>query len=194
MLWTVASPRPTPTPPGFVVKNGSKIRGRSSLAIPSLVSLTQSFTEALLFVVFVGTILATLATDLLIGIGVGVALEVVFHLRHGCPVGGILKSDVAVVPEGDKTVVLVVKRAAVFSNWLGVRAAIVREAQDRDEVVIDLSHTRFVDHSVMEKLHQLEDDFSHAGMRLTVIGLDNHTPLSPHPLAARKSNGVGAGV
>src|SRR3712207_7515422 len=31
------------------------------------------------FVVFVGTILATLATDLLIGIGVGIALEVVFH-------------------------------------------------------------------------------------------------------------------
>jgi MFS superfamily sulfate permease-like transporter len=128
------------------------------------------------FVVFVGTVVATLATDLLIGIGVGIALEVVFHLRHGCPLGGFVRSDVAVVPEGDRTVVLVVKKAAIFSNWLGVRAAIVRESNDRDEVVIDLTHTRLVDHSVMEKLHQLEHDFAHAGKRLTVVGLHNHTP------------------
>jgi MFS superfamily sulfate permease-like transporter len=146
------------------------------------------------FVVFVGTILATLATDLLVGIGVGVALEVVFHLRHGCPVGGLLKSDVTVVPEGDRVVVLVVKRAAVFSNWLGVRAAILREAEGRDEVVIDLTHTRLVDHSVMEKLHQLEADFAHEGKRLTVMGLDNHRPLSAHPLAARKTDRTPAGV
>ena len=146
------------------------------------------------FVVFVVTIITTLATDLLVGIAAGVALEIVFHLRHGCPVGGMLKSDVTVVPEGDRVVVLVVKRAAVFSNWLGVRAAVVREADGRDEVVIDLTHTRLVDHSVMEKLHQLEDDFDHAGKKLKVMGLENHRPLSAHPLAARKSNGVGAGV
>jgi MFS superfamily sulfate permease-like transporter len=139
------------------------------------------------FVVFVGTIVVTLATDLLIGIAAGIALEIAFHLRHGCPVGGLLRSDVEVVPEGDKMVVLVVKRAAVFSNWLGVRAAILREAEGRDEVVIDLSHTRLVDHSVMEKLHQLEEDFGHAGKRLKVIGLDDHTPLSDHPHSARKN-------
>jgi MFS superfamily sulfate permease-like transporter len=139
------------------------------------------------FVIFIGTIIATLATDLLIGISIGIALKVAFHLWHGCPVGGFFRSDVEVVPEGDKMVVVVVKRAAVFSNWLGLRAIIVREAADRDELVIDLSHTRLVDHSVMEKLHQLEEDFAHAGKRLRVIGLEAHTPLSAHPLAARKS-------
>jgi len=139
------------------------------------------------FVVFVGTIVVTLATDLLIGIAAGMALEIAFHLRHGCSVGGLLRSDVEVVPEGDRMVVLVVKRAAVFSNWLGVRAAVLREAEGRDEVVIDLTHTRLVDHSVMEKLHQLEEDFAHAGKRLKVIGLEEHTPLSDHPHAARKN-------
>lgn len=138
------------------------------------------------FVVFVGTILATLATDLLIGIGVGIALEVAFHVRHGCAVTGLFRSDVTVVPEGDRKVVLVVRRAAVFSNWLGVRATILREAEGRDEVFVDLSQTRLVDHSVMEKLHELEREFTDAGKQLTVIGLDDHTPLSNHPLAARK--------
>jgi MFS superfamily sulfate permease-like transporter len=139
------------------------------------------------FLVFVGTIIATLATDLLIGIAVGICLEVLFHLRHGCPVGGLLRSDVDIVPEGDRMVVVVVKKAAVFSNWLGLRSVIVKEAADRDDVIIDLSHTHFVDHSVMEKLHQLEEDFAHSGKHLKVIGLDEHMPLSPHPLAARKS-------
>ena len=141
------------------------------------------------FVVFVGTIVATLATDLLIGIAVGIALEAAFHVRHGCPVRGMFRADVDVVPEGDKLVVVVVKRAAVFSNWLGLRGRILKEADGRDEVVLDLSRTRFVDHSVMEKLHQLGEDFAAAGKVLKVIGLEEHTPLSNHPLAARKSPG-----
>ncbi|AWM42397.1 sulfate transporter [Gemmata obscuriglobus] len=141
------------------------------------------------FIVFVGTILATLATDLLIGIGVGIGLKVAFHVWHGCSVRGLFTCDVEAVPEGDRLVVLVVRRAAVFSNWLGVRAVIFREAERRDEVVLDLSRTRLVDHTVMEKLHQLEDDFAHLGKRLKVIGLEEHVPLSGHPLAARKGAG-----
>jgi MFS superfamily sulfate permease-like transporter len=139
------------------------------------------------FVVFVVTIVAALATNLLYGIAIGIAVKVLIHLWNGAPVTGLFKSDVDVVPEGDRLVVLVVKKAAVFSNWLGVRAAIVRQAEGRDEVVIDLSHTRLVDHSVMEKLHELEQEFAARGKKFKVIGLEEHVPLSKHPHAARKS-------
>ncbi|WP_246173459.1 SulP family inorganic anion transporter [Limnoglobus roseus] len=141
------------------------------------------------FVVFVGTIIATLATDLLIGIAIGVALEILFHLWNGAPVTGFLKSDIEVVPEGDALVILVVKQAAVFSNWLALRKAIVTQAAGRDEVVIDLSHTRLVDHSVMEKLQELESELQATGKELRLIGLDEHQALSSHPLAARKKSG-----
>jgi MFS superfamily sulfate permease-like transporter len=141
------------------------------------------------FVVFILTIVATLSTDLLIGIGVGIATEVAFHLWHGAPVTGLIRSQVEVVPEGDRIVVLMVRRAAVFSNWLGIRAAILKQAEGRDEVIIDLSDTRLADHSVMEKLHQLEREFAEGGKRLSLIGLDEHTPLSSHPLAARRCSG-----
>ena len=138
------------------------------------------------FVVFVGTIIATLATDLLIGIAIGIALELVFHFRHGAPLTGLLRSDVDVVPEGDLRVILVVKHSAVFTNWLGLRRAIQTQAVDRNEVVLDLSLARLVDHSVMEKLHELEREFADVKKKLTVIGLEGHTPLSSHPYAARK--------
>ncbi len=138
------------------------------------------------FVIFVVTIIATLATDLLIGIAVGIATKAVIHLWNGASVTALFRSKVDVVPEGDAMAILVVKRAAVFSNWLGIRAAILKEAEDRDEVVLDLSHTRLVDHSVMEKLHELEQEFAGSGKRLSVIGLDEHVSLSKHPYAARK--------
>jgi len=138
------------------------------------------------FVIFLVTIVTTLATDLLIGIAVGIATKVAFHILNGAPVTGLLRSQVEVLPEGDRLVVLVVKKAAVFSNWLGLRSAIFRQAEDRDEVVIDLSQTRLVDHSVMEKLYELEKEFTEQGKTLSIIGLDEHRPLSKHPHAARK--------
>ncbi len=142
------------------------------------------------FIVFIGTILATLATDLLMGIAAGIALKVVFHLWNGAPLSGMLIPDVTAVPEGDTRVVLVVRRAAVFSNWLGLRKVIVAQAATREEVVLDLSETRLVDHSTMEKLHELSDTLADSGKRLTVIGLEGHVPLSNHPLAARRSGYV----
>src|SRR5262249_19429970 len=136
-------------------------------------------------VVFVTTIIVTLCTDLLIGVMSGIALKVVIHLINGVPLSGFWRPEIEVA-ERDAVAVLLVKKAAVFSNWLGVRAAIMREAEGREEVVVDLSQTRLVDHSVMEKLHQLEKEFADNGKRLRVIGLGFHRPLSSHPLAARK--------
>lgn len=138
------------------------------------------------FVVFVVTIVAALASNLLYGVGAGVAAKILIHLWNGVPVTGLFKSDVDVVPEGDRLVILVVKKAAVFSNWLGVCSVIAEQAVGRDEVVIDLSHTRLVDHSVMEKLHEVGREFAARGKKFLVIGLEEHIPLSKHPHAARR--------
>lgn len=138
-------------------------------------------------VVFLGTIIATLATDLLVGIGVGIALEVMFHLWHGTPFMSLFRSEVEIVEDlTSRSVVLVVKRACVFSNWLAVRSRIVRHLEVADELTLDLTHSRFVDHSVLSKLHDLAHEFATDGKRLVVTGLENHKPLSAHPQAARK--------
>jgi MFS superfamily sulfate permease-like transporter len=52
-------------------------------------------------------------------------------------------------------------------------------------VVVDLSQTRMVDHTVMEKLHQLEREFAEQGIALAIVGLEDHVTLSVHPAAAR---------
>jgi MFS superfamily sulfate permease-like transporter len=79
------------------------------------------------------------------------------------------------------------KQCAVFSNWLGIRAKIdALGLQAGKNIVVDLSGTRLVDHTVMERLHELQHDFQQRGQRFDIVGLDAHAPLSAHPAAARK--------
>lgn len=136
--------------------------------------------------VFVVTIAATLATDLLIGIGVGIATKIVFHLWNGCPVQNVFRADVQGVIQDDRRMLLIVNHAAVFSNWLGLNKVIQQNLQDYDSVVLDLSKTRLVDHTVMEKLHQAMDEAKRLGKELKIIGLESHRSLSSHPLSAKK--------
>jgi MFS superfamily sulfate permease-like transporter len=143
-------------------------------------------TEQLL--VFVVTIVVTLSTDLLKGVVSGIVLKIVIHILNGAPIRSLLRPDIEVAhTAGDKVAVLKVRNAAVFSNWLGVKGAILRYASECDEVKLDLSGAKLVDHTVMERLHQLEDEIAHNGKKLEVIGLGAHIPMSSHPLAARKA-------
>ncbi|QJW94855.1 SulP family inorganic anion transporter [Frigoriglobus tundricola] len=143
------------------------------------------------FLVFVTTIVVTLSTDLLIGVCSGIALKVVVHLINGAPLRSLWRPDVEVAhSEGDTVAVLKVRSAAIFANWLGLKGAITKHMSGRDGVVLDLSATRLVDHSTMEKLHQLELELAETGKKLTVTGLDRHTPMSAHPLAARRGHGA----
>jgi hypothetical protein len=43
-----------------------------------------------------------------------------------------------------------------------------------------------VDHTVMERIHELEQELERSERRLVVVGLHDHETYSDHPLAARK--------
>jgi MFS superfamily sulfate permease-like transporter len=135
-------------------------------------------------VIFLVTLGVTLATDLLVGVGAGVLAKVLLHLRAGMPITHVFKPRIEVLDAGD-AVVLRVGAAAVFSNYLTIKRALDRLPRGR-RVVVDLSAARLVDHTVMERLHELADERAREGWRLDVIGLDAHRPASAHPLAARR--------
>jgi MFS superfamily sulfate permease-like transporter len=141
-------------------------------------------------VIFIATIIGVLATDLLIGIGIGIAVKAAIHVLNGVPVTSIYKSYLEVSTQGEDTVVISAKGSAVFMNWIPFRREIEQLGlAERNNVVIDLSETKLVDHSVMEKLHEMEQDFEQAGLRLEIVGLEGHHQLSSHPLATRKKGG-----
>jgi MFS superfamily sulfate permease-like transporter len=137
--------------------------------------------------IFVATIVGVLATDLLVGVGIGILLKFVFHVINGVPLSTLLKPFLKVTPVDDHTVQIDASGSAVFSNWIPFRRQIEQLGLvQRHDVIVNLAGTRLVDASVMEKLHELALDFEQAGLRLEIVGLDAHRQLSSHPLATRK--------
>ena len=137
--------------------------------------------------VFCLTIFVTLAEDLLLGIFAGISLELALHLFNGTPLRNVFSANTAVKAENDTTVTLAVRGAAVFTNWLSLKPKLVKAAEGKD-LVIDLSDARMVDHTVMEKLHELGEEFKLKERSLTVTGLTRHTTFSRHPYAARRAS------
>lgn len=154
------------------------------LASPqSFVHMYQVGREQL--IIFVATIVGVLATDLLVGIAIGIGVKVVIHIIHGAPLRSLfrLKADVL---RGDKDGLRVaVKDSAVFSTWIGLKKRLER-LKGEPVVVVDLSDTFLVDHTVMQKLNEMESEFKETGSRLVIDGLEQHRGLSDHPTAARQ--------
>ena len=137
-------------------------------------------------VIFVATIVGVLATDLLIGVGIGVATKFAIHAINGVPPREFFKPFLDVTTIDDSTVQIDAGGSAVFSNWIPFRRQIEHLGLvQRNNVTLNLAGTRLVDANVMEKLHALQGEFTRAGLRLDIVGLEGHRPVSSHPLAAR---------
>lgn len=140
------------------------------------------------FLIYVVTIIGVLATDLLIGIAIGIAVKLIIHLVNGVPLRSVFKPFIEVTEEDEETYRISASHSAVFSNWIPFRRQIISAGLvHRKNVIVDLSETRLVDHTVMEKLHDLSRDFDTQGLTLEIVGLDEHRPLSNHSHSARKA-------
>lgn len=135
-------------------------------------------------VIFVVTILATLATDLLIGVGTGILVKFLFHVLNGAPVKSLFSAKYHYEHEGDVHKVQILD-SAIFSNLLGLRK--VFEAIPAGKSVrIDFGQAQIVDHTFMEWLHHYQDSYEHRGGTVMLDNFDRFKPLSSHPLATRK--------
>lgn len=132
--------------------------------------------------IFVTTIIFTLATDLLIGIAGGIVLKLILHLVRGVSFSSLFSAKSKVE---NNTVIL--KGAAIFSNFIKVKKQLISLGYT-ENVTLDLTDCKLVDHSVIETLHHLKDDFHLEGGSLTIKGIGQFKNVgnSTHHLAARK--------
>jgi MFS superfamily sulfate permease-like transporter len=136
------------------------------------------------FIIFVSTIIGVLATDLLVGICIGIFVKAVIHMINGAPIISLFKPSITTESQGDDGATIKVGKSAIFSTWISLKNRI--GGQSERKIVIDLSETKFVDHTVMANLEALEKEFAESGRELLIAGLEEHRPLSEHHLAARK--------
>lgn len=136
--------------------------------------------------IFVVTIVLTLVTDLLVGIAAGMLTEIIINVVNGKPLNVIFKTPTEVSFTEDKYL-LKISKAAVFTNFMGIKRKL-ESIPPGMEVEIDLEDTLLVDHSVMENLHHFQHDYEAQGGKVSIVGLDNHKPVSNHHLSARKKS------
>ena len=138
------------------------------------------------FIVFVATVIGVLATDLLVGIGIGIVVKAIIHVINGAPISSLFKPSMKVENEGDDSATIKVDNSAIFSTWIALKNRIGTPGTKK--IIVDLSGTKLVDHTVMANLEALEREFAESDRELSVTGLDGHSQLSEHPLAARKKS------
>jgi MFS superfamily sulfate permease-like transporter len=134
-------------------------------------------------IIFVSTIVGVLATDLLMGIAIGIAVKAVIHLVNGAPVRSLFRLRVDVQRDDEGRTLVRVKDATVFSTWIGLKKRL-EALKGQSDVVLDLSETVLVDHTVMEKLKEMEKEFKEQDANLIIKGLEQHRKVSEHPTAA----------
>lgn len=134
--------------------------------------------------IFVTTIVVTLATDLLVGIATGIIVKFIMHFVNGLPAKYMFK-PLFTVTKNQETYTVEVFHSAVFSNYIKFKKSL--DALPRGaNIIIDFSNTTLVDHTVMENLHRYQHEYELQNGTFTCVGFTHHEPFSQHALAARK--------
>ncbi|MCU0357758.1 MAG: SulP family inorganic anion transporter, partial [Cyclobacteriaceae bacterium] len=135
-------------------------------------------------VIFVTTIVVTLATDLLLGVGAGILMKFFFHILNGAPARSLFKARYELETRTDEYHVKLVD-AAIFSNLIGYKK-LFRSFDPGKKIVFNFSESKIVDHSFMEAFYHFKEEYEHNGGHVYNVGFDNFRAFSNHPLATRK--------
>ena len=131
--------------------------------------------------VFIITIIATLQTDLLMGVVIGIVAECFLSAALGAPLTPLFVT----VPNGDKradgSYHLILPTACTFGNVIGFKRELARAEQS--PVTLDFSRTTFIDHTFMHEVREVERD---NGAKL--IGIEKLDPITHHRSSLRRAS------
>ncbi len=134
--------------------------------------------------VFVVTIIAILASNLLAGVMLGIVAKLLIHLSRGVPLKNILTLSYRLSRQNADTYLIQVHGSAIFSNSLALKSELA-ELPAGKTVIFDLSEVFLIDHTVMELINRYRDDYIQRGGSCEIHGLEAHDACAEHELAAR---------
>ena len=148
--------------------------------------LTQGI-EQLIF--FVGTLVITLLTDLLIGVFSGLLLALIVHfLLARVPVRTffemIFNSGSELISQEEGSYDLKIKGIANFLATIKIDK-LLGQIPAGTAVNVNLSAARLVDFSILEHLYDFQRTHVNTGGKVQITGLNNHTSSSSHKFALK---------
>ncbi|MBT8264576.1 MAG: SulP family inorganic anion transporter, partial [Muriicola sp.] len=159
------------------------------LATPSVIKKIAKIGKEQ-FIIFMATVIATLTTNLIIGIAVGIVSTFVIHIIVNRSIvlfiTHLIKPNILMFKEKDGgNYFISIKHFCSFLNYYKLKEKLDLIAEN-EEVVLDFSMCSFVDHTVLEGLENYREIFDLKGGHIELIGLDKHDASSVHPFAIRK--------
>lgn len=124
------------------------------------------------FFIFIVTVILTLATDLLIGVMTGIVLEMIVNFIHGASLKGAFKTKDSHVVIKNGTFVLELSPDSVFTNILGLKRS-MDSIPPKQDVIIDFSKVKIVDHTTMLALHRYAELYHENGGQIHFGGKEN---------------------
>jgi MFS superfamily sulfate permease-like transporter len=134
------------------------------------------------FAVFVTTVIVTLSTDLLIGVGSGILLEMAINLFNGLKAKNLFSADFDITEHDFVHYSAKAKSGLVFSNIISAQKAYDMLPRGKN-ITIDLSEANIIDHTAMTGLQKFVKDYNSDGGIAQLVGLDAHTTLG-HDVAS----------
>ncbi len=166
-------------------------------------------------VIFVVTVVAILGTDLLSGILIGVAAEVLILLYLLMPsfrfvltgrlsfkqglsllwnnLGSLFKTPIINVKEQERGGIAhyeMTLSSLVCFNLLSLDKLLANLPPKVGVTVIITESGRIIDHTAMEYLHQFEEECVRDGRAFELLGVENFIPFTRHALAARMQDTI----
>lgn len=154
------------------------------LASPREFSHVMGIGKEQLFI-FVVTIISVIATDLLIGVAIGILVELIIYVMLGAKFNNLFKIHFTQTVQTNGSILIHIQDAAIFSNFLKLKEALA-QIEDGKTLVFEKSGVTLIDHTVMEFFHEFQHDYESRGGHCEIQGLEEHEAFSAHPLAARR--------
>jgi len=134
--------------------------------------------------IFIVTLVAVLATDLLVGIAIGILFKYVLILFKGTKIKELFKANMTIEEDVTKTI-LYLKGSQIFSNYLSLKKKLDSATAKNKELILDFTDVDFVDHTVLSHLDDYARIAKMKGIDVHIENTDSIHPVSNHPLAAR---------
>ncbi|MDZ4149575.1 SulP family inorganic anion transporter, partial [Methylicorpusculum sp.] len=135
--------------------------------------------------IFVATIIGVLATDLLIGVFIGILAEFAIHLVRGVRFNNLFKIHLVMELRDTGEHLIGLTGAAIFSNYMPLKSEL-ESVEKGKTIILQLNNAYMLDHTVMEYLHDFKNSYETHGGHCRFIGMEYHDAYSAHPLAVRK--------
>ncbi|GAB4331767.1 MAG: hypothetical protein OHK0038_06890 [Flammeovirgaceae bacterium] len=136
-------------------------------------------------IVFVGTMLGILVTDLLKGIFIGLIIKVLLNLYYGAKLGNLFKMKVNIQKKSEGNYKVEIEECITFLNYLLLKEKLLKIPADSN-IQIDFCNVNYIDHTSLVHLVRMRQDKNGSEKgEMHFVGLELLKPVSHHHLASR---------